>query len=330
MATPISSDLDLLRNQLLIRRQKLEQVHTRSHSDQVAELLAEVDRALERVEESTFGECEVCHGTVEAERLLADPLARVCLDCLSPAQRRALEQDLELAAQIQQRLLPKRDFKFGPWHAAYHYRAAGHVSGDYCDLVTHDNVLYFMVGDVSGKGFAASMLMSNLHAMFRVLIPAGMPLEELMQRASRMFCESTLPTQFATLVAGKALACGEIEICNAGHPAPLLVSPQQVSRVEGAGLPVGMFSDATFCGKKIQAAPGDALVIFTDGVAESRNQHGAEYGDERLRKVTQQCRGPHPQDLVNACVADLEEFDAGGPLLDDQTLMALRFNPEAA
>jgi len=330
MATPISSDLDLMRNQLLVRRQKLEQVHSEGHPGEVAELLAEVDRALERIEESTFGVCQECQGTVEADRLMADPLTSVCLDCLSPAQRRALEQDLELAAQIQQRLLPKRDFKFGPWHAAYHYRAAGAVSGDYLDLVTYDNALYFMVGDVSGKGIAASMLMSNLHAMFRVLIPTGMPLDDLMQRASRMFCESTLPTQFATLVCGKAKPCGEIEICNAGHPSPFLASSRQVARLDGAGLPVGMFSDATFCGKKYEASPGDALVIFTDGVAECRNQHGAEYGDERLHKIAQTCHGPHPQDWVNACVSDLEAFGGGGTLFDDQTLMVLKFSPSVS
>ena len=92
------TDLQLLREQLLLRRQKLEPVVSRAQTANLLQLLEQVDKALERVEAGSFGICEVCHGTLEAQRVLADPLARVCLDCLPPAEARALERDLELAA----------------------------------------------------------------------------------------------------------------------------------------------------------------------------------------------------------------------------------------
>jgi sigma-B regulation protein RsbU (phosphoserine phosphatase) len=87
------------------------------------------------------------------------------------------------------------------------------VSGDYCDVVdAGEEGLYFMVGDVSGKGVAASMLMAHLHAMFRSLISVGMPLKSMLAHASRVFSGSTLPTQYATLVCGRALPDGRVEI----------------------------------------------------------------------------------------------------------------------
>src|SRR5579864_9439709 len=160
MATQVS-DLNLLRDQLLIRRQKLEGAAAKSQTANLVLLLEEVDKALERVEAGSYGVCEECHGTVEAGRLIADPLTRFCLDCLKPSEQRALEQDLELAARIQNGLLPARDIFAAGWRVAYHYEPAGLVSGDYCDVIPHNKELYFIVGDVSGKGVAASMLMAN-------------------------------------------------------------------------------------------------------------------------------------------------------------------------
>ncbi len=203
------TDLHLLRDQLLLRRRKLETAAARAQTANLVMLLDQVDRALEKMEAGSYGVCKVCHDTMEAHRILTDPLAEVCLDCLQPAQQRALEQDLQLATSIQAGLLPKKDFSASGWNVSYHYEPAGLVSGDYCDLLVHDNQLYFMVGDVSGKGVAAAMLMSNLHAMFRALVPNGLPLEQLVERANRIFCESTLPTQYATLIAGRATEWGE-------------------------------------------------------------------------------------------------------------------------
>jgi sigma-B regulation protein RsbU (phosphoserine phosphatase) len=324
------TDLNLLRDQLRVRRQKLETAAAKTQTANLLQLLEQVDRALERVDHGNFGVCESCQGTVEAERLLADPLTQLCLDCLKPAEQRALEQDLLLAARIQAGLLPRRDFSAAGWNVAYHYEPAAQVSGDYCDLVQHGDHLYFMVGDVSGKGVAAAMLMSNLHALFRVLIPSGLPLDQLVERANRLFCESTLPTQYATLVVGKADEFGNVEICNGGHPAPLHVGPNGVMAVHSATVPVGLFSDQKFSSSTLRAEPGDSLVIYTDGLSEAEGPDGAQFGAAQLERLLQGCRELPSHQMVEKCREEVLKFRNGSPRLDDQALMVLQFTPGAA
>ncbi len=330
------TDLHLLHDQLMLRRHKLQTATARAQDPagfaradtaNLLQLLEQVDKALERVEAGSYGICEVCRGELESQRLLADPLARVCLDCLRPDEARALERDLELAARIQIGLLPKQDLHAGGWKVSYHYDPAGLVSGDYCDVVTHGDDIYFMLGDVSGKGVAASMLMANLHAMFRVLVPSGLPLEQLVERANRIFCESTLPTQYATLVCGRAKPCGEVEICNSGHLAPLHVSMDGVIAIDSSTVPVGLFSDQQFTSTKINLSPEDFLVLYTDGLTESLGPDGSEYGSQRLSRLIAECRSHGSRELVEQCIQDLLAFRAGEQKLDDQTLMVLKFAP---
>jgi sigma-B regulation protein RsbU (phosphoserine phosphatase) len=322
------TDLHLLRDQLVSRRQKLETAMLRSQTANLLQLLEQVDRALERVDNGSYGICEDCKTPVEAERLFAEPTTQLCLDCLRPAEQRALEQDLHLASKIQAGLLPKRDLCTGAgWKVAYHYEPAGQVSGDYCDLIEQGDMLYFMVGDVSGKGVAAAMLMANLHALFRVLIPTGLPLEQLVERANRLFCESTLPTQYATLVVGKADASGHVEICNGGHPAPFHIGQRGVMPIQSATVPIGLFCDQKFSSTSLHAVPGESLVIYTDGISEAESPEGKEYGAAALEKVLGACRELPSRDLVNRCLESVVGFRAGSPRLDDQALMALQFAP---
>ncbi|HWF03074.1 MAG TPA: SpoIIE family protein phosphatase [Candidatus Angelobacter sp.] len=334
------SDMHLLRDQLTSRRQKLETAVARSamarntlektQTANLLQLLEQVDRALERMDRGAFGICEVCHTSVEAERLFSDPLTAICLECLNPAEARALEQDLHLAARIQAGLLPRRDFSSSGWKVAYHYEPAGQVSGDYCDLVPHGDDLFFMVGDVSGKGVAAAMLMSNLHALFRVLIPTGLPLEQLVERANRLFCESTLPTQYATLIVGKADAFGNVEICNGGHPAPFHMGQHGVTPIEASTVPIGLFSDQKFFSTTLRTSPGDSLVIYTDGISEAENPDGTEYGSASLDTLLNSCRELPSRELVDRCLKEVMAFRAGSPRMDDQALMVLQFVPAAA
>ncbi|HKX84499.1 MAG TPA: SpoIIE family protein phosphatase, partial [Pyrinomonadaceae bacterium] len=221
MAAPVVAEFDLLlHDQLLDRKKKLLDAQALRPSSDFIRLLDEVDAALTRFEKGTFGICEECHDPIEPERLMADPLIRVCLGDLTAKQRSTLENDLELAASIQLGLLPKKDFVAEFAHVDFAYQPASIVSGDYVDVIPHDGELYFILGDVSGKGMAASLLMSNLHAMFHSMVPLGLPLNELMDRANRLFCESTLANQYATLICGKINARGEVEIANAGHLSP--------------------------------------------------------------------------------------------------------------
>ena len=322
MAT--AADL-ILRQQLLDRRLRLEQaVPVTGQTLQVRNLIHEVDAALARMDTGTYGLCEVCHEPIETERLIADPLARFCLDHLTVNQQRALEIDLELAASIQKGLLPEPHLHSGAWEVAYHYQPAGIVSGDYCDLVREESGgFHFILGDVSGKGVAAAMLMVHLQAMFRTLIPMGLPLRELVERASRIFCESTLPTHFATLVCGKAGSSGDIEVCNAGHPPPLLFGRGKVKPIDPTGLPVGAFCDVQFATSQVHVEPGQTILLYTDGLSEARDNSGQMYGSERLVNLARELRGSRPQELIKACLQDLDAFRKNVPAGDDLTVMAV-------
>ncbi len=316
----------ILRQELLDRRQRLQQAAAaRAVGAHVSYLISEVDAALDRMDRGTFGLCEVCHEPIEADRLIADPLARFCLEHLSPVQQRALETDLALASSIQKGLLPKLDFRVPGWETAYHYEPAGLVSGDYCDLIAAGSGdFYFILGDVTGKGVAASMLMVHLNAMFRTLIPMGLPLADLVERASRVFCESTLPTHYATLVCGKADAKGRIEVCNAGHPPPLLIAGNRVSEIAPTSLPVGAFCDEKFATSGIDVGHGEAILLYTDGLSEARDPRGEMYGSDRIKQFALGQRGRGPGDLISGCLNDLSAFRTGAPVGDDLTLLAIR------
>jgi sigma-B regulation protein RsbU (phosphoserine phosphatase) len=232
-----------IREQLEKRRGELQATISAAPSTEETapfmELLQEVDSAIQHIHDGTFGTCVVCQGTVEQERLIANPLARVCLDCLSTEERRALEGDLELASVVQRGLLPNRTTRFGDWHIHYEYKPAGAVSGDYCDLILpleSDGKLVFLLGDVAGKGMAAALLMTHLHAMFRSLANFGtesktngaLDLEKLLGTANRVFCESTFAGQYATLICGRAGKSGEVEIASAGHLPAVMVTREGV------------------------------------------------------------------------------------------------------
>lgn len=323
----MSSDLDpILRQQLVDRRRHLGRVaSTGARGLRVEALIREVDAALARMDAGTYGLCEVCRGPIEPERLIGDPLARFCLDHLTPPQQRALENDLELAARIQKGLLPAAALNHPVWETAYHYAPAGLVSGDYCDLVPAPNGdLYFILGDVAGKGVAASMLMVHLQAMFRTMIPLGLPLRDLVEHASRVFCQSVLPTHYATLVCGRAGGSGEIEICNAGHPPPLLISKREIVEIGATGLPLGAFCETQFATTRLRFEPGQAMLLYTDGLSEARDPGGAMYGGDRVRDLARRRPGCPPRELVESCLQDLADFRRGAPAGDDLTILAIR------
>ncbi len=322
----MSTRLDhLLREQLIERRRRLsDTLKSGEESTRLIDLLHEVDAALGRMDDGTYGLCKTCHDPIETDRLLANPLAEFCIDHLTAAQQVDLQHDLDLAARIQAGLLPKKGFYSHGWRAAYHYEPAGAVSGDYCDLIeAEDGSVFFLVGDVSGKGVSASMLMTHLHAMFRTLIAVGLPLSEVMERASRVFCESTLPTHFATLVCGRATKWGDVEVCNAGHMPPVLLQRGTVRSLEGGGLPVGIFCDEAFGITKIHLEPGDTLLLYTDGVSEAENDEGLQYGDERLFEFIGKHCALGLEELVSECVREIGAFRNGAPRRDDVTVMAI-------
>jgi sigma-B regulation protein RsbU (phosphoserine phosphatase) len=296
-------------------------------SDELTGLLAEVDSALDRLTVGTFGICETCHDTVEFGRLTADPLIRFCLDHLSTKERRALEQDVETAASIQRSLLPPAEIRSSGWHFHYQYKPAGLVSGDYCDVIQSSNgdgTVVFLLGDVTGKGLSASMLMAHLHAMFRSLIPLERPIAQVLELANRLFCESTVSGLYATLVCGRASRNGDVEIGSAGHPPVWIAGCTNAKAIDATGLPLGMFSSAKYTTETSRLEPAQSLILYTDGLSESRNADGIEYGEKRLREFVESQYHLNPVELSAAFLNDLQTYSADGQPADDLTLMVIR------
>lgn len=317
-----------LKEQLFIRKNRLETAIEKSKGDEsLVNLMYEVDVALEKMDKGTYGLCETCHEPIEHERLVVDPIIRNCIDHLTPGEQHVLEHDLDLAYQVQNALLPRQNLTFGGWITAYHYEAAGPVSGDYCDLIApyrKDESLFFLLGDVTGKGVAASLLMAHLHAIFRSLMEAELTVSQLVEQANRLFCEGTMSTHFATLVCGMANTSGEVEICNAGHCYPFLVQGSSVERIPSTGLALGMFCAGQFSTEKVKLAPGDILFLYSDGLSEARNKSNIQYGEERLAALISKKSVASPQELINSCLQDLTNFQSGAPKTDDLTMMVIR------
>ena len=285
-------------------------------------LLREVDSALERMAKGSYGLCEECHETIEQDRLLADPLVRYCLDHLTESQRTSLQRDLDLASQVQHNLLPQVNLQAGGWDTSYYYAPLGPVSGDYCDLIPSDGQLFFVVGDVSGKGVAASMLMAQLHALFRSLTAMALPLGQMVTQTNRVLCGSALAGQYATLICGLAKPTGDVEIHNAGHCPAIMIGSGGVLRIESTGLPLGMFHEVDFSATRLHMETGDMLLLYTDGLSEARCAD-EEYGVDRVTRVVRQAAAKRPAELVAACLSDLRTF-VDGPSLDDVTLVSIQ------
>ena len=315
----------LLRDQLVSRRGRLAAALTHPHATaNLHSLLGEVDAALGRLERGDFGLCESCGDPIEPDRLIADPLLRFCLDHLTPDEQQALQRDLDLAARIQRGLLPAPSLELAGWQFAYEYHPAGIVSGDYCDVMPGPSGdTYFLLGDVAGKGVAASMLMTQLHGMFRSLVPMGLALAALVERASSIFCDSTLPSHYATLASVRASPTGDIEVCNAGHLPLMLVRPQGVTRIESNSLPIGMFCSARYETTLVRLAPGDVLVAFTDGLSEVEDADGGDLGLDRLEQQCAALGAEPPARVAAGLIAAARRFGGGAPQADDMTVLAI-------
>ncbi len=314
-----------LRPQLLERRARLQAVSNSVSAEYLKDLLAEIDAALQRMENGSYGMCESCHETIEIDRLECNPLVRFCLDHLSQAEMDAHQQDLDLATQIQFKLLPPMDIALEHWDTRYRYQPAGAVGGDYCELTVYPDgkSLFFAVGDVAGKGVAASLLMTHLSAIFRSLVPLDLPLANLVSRANRLFCESTAPSHYATLVCGWARPDG-VEICNAGHCPPLLLRQDATERLDSTGLPLGLFCGGKHTTRHFSLNAGDCLVLYSDGITEAEDEAGEQYREERLARLLRRNAGLGLDAMANGVLPDVARFRQSHLPADDMTLLIVR------
>lgn len=296
--------------------------------DDLIMLLRRVDAALDRLGGGHWPLCVGCRIPVEPELLAAAPAMTVCFDCLGPEDRRALERDLEGAARIQRALLPPPRLARDDWEVAWLWEPRGAVSGDHVDLLVPAECdgpapVHLILGDVAGKGLAASLLQSHLHALFRALDHQTLPLGDLLTRANRQFHQAIGSASYATLIAARLGAGGLLELANAGHPRPLLADRRGVRPIEGAGVPLGLFAASTYVTRDVQLARGDVVLLYTDGLTEAERDD-EEYGIGRTAAVLRRSAHLPLAELLAACRQDLGAFLAGSQRADDLTLVALR------
>ncbi len=321
-------DRDRLHEELHARRERLREFQGLGiDGARIASLLDEVDAALGRLEGGGYGRCQSCAGAIESERLLVCPETSLCLDCLGPEERRALEYDIERAASIHAALMPPSAQRFPGWEVVHHNRPAGTVSGDFCDVIPSpegDGALTVFLGDVSGKGISAAMLVSHLLAVLRGLVREGLPLVELVESAGRMLCESTLPQHFATLLAMRAAPDGSVELVSAGHHGPLVLDRGRASSLPVRGLPLGMFCCSCYETAEIVLEPGSALLLTSDGVLDAENGAGEHFGAARLADGLAGPCFTGAAEILAATLDNVSRFSEGRSLRDDLSVLVLR------
>ena len=317
--------------QLHQKRAELEQaIQAVPDAAEMIRVLQQVDRVLDRVHTPAYGRCAVCNGPLTQDQLRENPAGEYCFCHPNEAQLRHLERDLGLAWRVQASLLPSPRFAVAGLEAHYRYLPFGAVSGDYLDLFPCDHGLCFVIADVSGKGVASAMVMAHLSATIRALVRESCCSVDLVASANRVLRENSLPSHYATLVAGKIFAGGEVELVNAGHCAPLAVrAGGGVEEIGSGGPPIGLgaIQQPAWETTRFHLQPDDTLLLYTDGLTEAENAAGDEYGVAGFAQVLAQHRMAPLGELGSAILASLNGFLGVAGRKDDLSLLAIRRTP---
>ncbi len=245
--------------------------------------------------------------------------------------RERLERELNLAREIQQRFQPTSP----PIVTGYELQGISfpcyEIGGDYYDFIERpDGRLIIALGDVSGKGTSAALLMSSLHAAIHAQITAHQSLAEMISAVNRYLANTIPPNRFITLFCAELdRDTGMLTFINAGHNPPLIVHAAGTMEQLGAGgMPLGILPTAPYREGKTQLHPGDALVIYSDGVTETQNQQGEEFGTVRLHDVVSRNLDATASGMRDKIEAALTKFAQGTASVDDITLVIVKRQAE--
>lgn len=243
------------------------------------------------------------------------------------AERRRLEQEVQLARRIQVALLPERLPAPSGWEIHATTVPSRGVSGDIYKIVERaGSELVMLVADVSGKGIGAALLTGALEALTAAALETGDEPEEVCRRVSRLLWERTPVEKYATMfLALLDLESGRMRYANAGHTPGLVVRADGTTGwLESTGMPIGILEQGVFGQAETTLGPGDLVAVYTDGITEAENAGDEEYGPQRLLRLTAgQARLPLVG-LAAAVETDLQGFAQGVPFVDDRTLVLLR------
>jgi sigma-B regulation protein RsbU (phosphoserine phosphatase) len=250
-------------------------------------------------------------------------------------EKERLEKELEIAREVQTTLFPKQ-LPHPPGMTIFGgCKPARIVSGDYYDFVVEDEAhLDIVVGDISGKGISAALLMANLQAAMRSQLhsskqndPAaiGQSLASVMTQLNQQIYLNSPPEKYATLFLSRYDANSRrLWYCNAGHLPPIVLSARGTQTLEPTGTVVGLLPRATYEAKSIELIPGTLLAIFTDGITEALNRSDEEFGENRLMTALQQSGTQAPEGIWRYVMSRIDEWQTDLPQYDDITLIVAK------
>jgi hypothetical protein len=262
-----------------------------------------------------------------------DALLLLVLLILEIGDRVVMKRDLQIAREIQTWLLPGAPPQIPGLSIAYATRPANTVAGDYYDVfprpgkTSEENRVVLAVADVAGKSIPAAMLMATFQASLKTLSTAQVALPELAANMNRYACSNSQGgLRFTTaFLAEYDAAHRTVHYINAGHNNPILRRASgQIERLDVGGLPFGIMPEAKYEAATISLAPGDWLVIFTDGLVEAVNARDEEYGEFRLLSAIDASKLQPPSELLKRLMFDLDVFVGNTPQHDDVTCMLLK------
>lgn len=245
-------------------------------------------------------------------------------------EKQRMEKELKNASEIQRKLLPVGTPIFEGYEVTGYNDPCREVGGDYYDFVPRQpGRLGFAIGDVSGKGMGAALLMATVRASFRAHLEVPCTIQGLVASLNESIVQSANSNNFVSFFYGEIDGpTGRFQCVNAGHNPPVLMrAGGEVDRLKADGLILGVFSGARYKQSESALGPGDILVAFSDGVTETQNEAGEEFGEERLIDLLRQNRAaPAPviRDLVRE---NVRRFAGTTPQYDDITLLVLKRIP---
>lgn len=243
-------------------------------------------------------------------------------------EKERLEEEMRLARDIQERLLPSSVPSDASVEMAALALPSRHVGGDYYDLVLQSNgSILLAIADVTGKGVPAALLMANLQACLHTMVPMDLTMEEFISHMNRVICKNTGFDKFITAFTGLyEPQTKTLDYVNAGHNPPMLLRASgELELLEVGGLLLGVFEGAEYERGQVTLEPGDILAIFTDGVTEAMSPDGEEFHEDRLETILRDTQGETAQGILNAIRKEIISFTGSATQLsDDLTLIVLK------
>ena len=260
--------------------------------------------------------------TLATEAAVAIENARLYRETL---EKTRMEQEMRIAAEIQQGLLPEPRKKGAYFDAVGQSVPCRSIGGDFFDYVDlPDGAFGFAVGDVAGKGAPAALLTAVLQGVFSAQASSGSSPAETLAKVNLALIRRAIESRFATGLYAVVRPDGQLTSCNAGHNPPMLFTKSGIKRLETGGLILGLFEHATFEQETLSLEPGDLLVAFSDGVTEAMSASGEEYGEDRLVACVGS-RDRSPQEVVDSIFASVREFTTGAVQSDDVTALVVKY-----